>query len=148
MWSIWCWHSSCQTSHKVIILVIIFQLLFLHLQPELTIINGSRMAPMHIRYLHTCAYWYSLIWLETPIGCVIPKQGGAKQEKANAFHHQVSYFINFSPGFIWGNKSGKFSSLMWSTCLCCNPTEETQSPNICTSSTLEDAVKVFNCLHS
>ena len=56
---------------------------------------------------------------------------GAKQEKANACYHQVSYFINVSPGFIWfiaGNISDK--------------------PDVCASTTLADAVKTFNCLHS
>ena len=81
---------------------------------------------------------YGWLVLETPIDCVISKQCGAKEEKANACHHQVSYFINFSPGsilFIAGNTSEKLSSLMWSTCLCYNPKEKTQSPNICTSRT-------------
>ena len=93
----------------------------------------------HVGALIFQYYGWLVIRLWSPIKITISKeQCDAKQDKANACYHQVSCCINFSPGFTWFIHNRKHK---WEVA-------ETKGLNNCTSRTLEDAGKTFNCLHS
>ena len=63
----------------------------------------ERLLHIRIRYTHVSIDipLYVCLVIETQLHYAISKICGAKQNKANVCYDEVSYFVNFSPGFTY-----------------------------------------------